>query len=93
MALDVAQRAMAKVEEILGHHFPSHVAEAVDAEIRRRFPVKLDRAHMLPPRRFGGRAARRFALTAGLRIAWHFRVTPTSSSSGAASPAARSPIT
>jgi trimethylamine--corrinoid protein Co-methyltransferase len=48
-ALDVTQRAMAKVEEILGHHFPSHVAEAVDAEIRRRFPVKLDRAHMLPP--------------------------------------------
>jgi trimethylamine--corrinoid protein Co-methyltransferase len=48
-ALDVCQRAMAKVEEILGHNFPSHVAEAVDAEIRRRFPVKLDRAHMLPP--------------------------------------------
>ena len=40
---------MAKVEEILGHHFPSHVAEAVDAEIRRRFPVRLERAHMLPP--------------------------------------------
>ena len=46
--LDVAQRALAKVEEILGHHFPSHVAEAVDAEIRRRFPVKLDRSHMQP---------------------------------------------
>jgi len=47
-ALDISQRAMAKVEEILGHHFPSHVAEAVDAEIRRRFPVKLDRSHMRP---------------------------------------------
>ena len=55
--LDVAQRAMAKVEEILGHNFPSHVAEAVDAEIRRRFPVKLDRAHMLPPA--GSAATRR----------------------------------
>ena len=33
---------MKKVEEILATHFPSHVAEAVDAEIRRRFPVQLD---------------------------------------------------
>jgi trimethylamine---corrinoid protein Co-methyltransferase len=47
-ALDVTQRAMAKVDEILGRHFPSHVAEAVDAEIRRRHPVKLERSHMLP---------------------------------------------
>jgi trimethylamine---corrinoid protein Co-methyltransferase len=56
-ALDVAQRATAKVEEILGHHFPSHIAEAVDAEIRRRYPVKLDRSHMQPPA--GSAATRR----------------------------------
>jgi hypothetical protein len=37
-----------RVEEILGQHFPSHIAEAVDAEIRRRFPVKLERSHMQP---------------------------------------------
>jgi trimethylamine--corrinoid protein Co-methyltransferase len=47
--LDVAQRAQAKVEEILAITTRRTVADAVDAEIRRRFPVKLDRAHMLPP--------------------------------------------
>ena len=46
-ALDVTARAMQKVEEILAGHFPTHVAEAVDAEIRRRFPVRLPRAAML----------------------------------------------
>ena len=42
------QRAAIKVQEILGQHFPSHVSEAVDAEIRRRFPVKLARSGMRP---------------------------------------------
>ena len=91
-ALDVAQRAMAKVEEILGHHFPSHVAEAVDAEIRRRFPGEARPGAHAAARRFGGRAASRFALNEG-RDRWHFRHTPTSSSSAAASQGARSPIT
>jgi hypothetical protein len=45
----VSVRAMKKVDEILATHFPSHVAEAVDAEIRRRFPVRLPRASMRPP--------------------------------------------
>jgi trimethylamine--corrinoid protein Co-methyltransferase len=47
-SLDVTARAMKKVEEILMSHFPSHIAESVDAEIRRRFPVRLDRAAMRP---------------------------------------------
>jgi trimethylamine--corrinoid protein Co-methyltransferase len=47
-ALDVATRAMHKVEEILGSHYPSHIANAVDAEIRSRFPVKLARTDMQP---------------------------------------------
>jgi trimethylamine--corrinoid protein Co-methyltransferase len=47
-ALDVATRAMHKVEEILSSHYPSHVTDAVDAEIRSRFPVKLARADMQP---------------------------------------------
>ena len=47
-ALDVATRAIQKVEDILAHHFPAHVAEAVDAEIRRRFPVRLPRDSMRP---------------------------------------------
>ncbi len=50
-ATSIAQRAHAKVEEILANHFPTHVLEAVDADIRSRFPVKLARAGMLP----GGR--------------------------------------
>ncbi len=45
---DVVYRAAHKVEEILGSHFPSHVSAAVDAEIRRRFPVRLARSGMLP---------------------------------------------
>ncbi len=47
-SLDVAARAEQKVHEILGSHFPAHVAEAVDAEIRRRWPVQLPREQMLP---------------------------------------------
>ena len=46
-ALDF-RRAMHKVEEILASHYPSHVTDAVDAEIRNRFPVKLPRVDMQP---------------------------------------------
>ena len=48
-ATDVTERATRKVKEILGSHFPSHVPEAIDDEIRRRFPVKLKRQGMRPP--------------------------------------------
>jgi trimethylamine--corrinoid protein Co-methyltransferase len=45
-ALDVATRAMQKVEEILAQHYPGHVPEAVDEIIRQRYPVRLAREHM-----------------------------------------------
>jgi glycine/D-amino acid oxidase-like deaminating enzyme len=48
-ALDIAARAAIKVKEILAHHYPHHVSDAVDAEIRRKFPVRLPRAAMQPP--------------------------------------------
>ena len=44
---DAATRAIAAVQEILSTHYPSHVSEAVDAEIRSRFPVRLAREHMV----------------------------------------------
>ncbi len=49
---DIAHRAHHKVEEILSSHFPAHVPEEVDAQIRSRFPVKLPRSAMRP----GGKA-------------------------------------
>jgi trimethylamine--corrinoid protein Co-methyltransferase len=47
-SLDVTARATKQVEHILSSHYPSHVSEAVDAQIRERFPVRLARAGMLP---------------------------------------------
>ncbi len=44
---DVLQRAATKVQEILTQHFPTHIPEAVDAAIRRQFPVRLARASMV----------------------------------------------
>jgi trimethylamine--corrinoid protein Co-methyltransferase len=46
-SLDVLQRAASKVKEILANHFPAHISEAVDAELRWRFPVRLPRQAML----------------------------------------------
>jgi trimethylamine--corrinoid protein Co-methyltransferase len=45
---DTLQRAASKVRELLEQHYPSHVSDAVDEEIRRRFPVKLAREGMRP---------------------------------------------
>jgi trimethylamine---corrinoid protein Co-methyltransferase len=45
-SLDVLQRAAAKVQDILRQHFPAHIPEAVDAAIRRQFPVRLARKAM-----------------------------------------------
>jgi trimethylamine--corrinoid protein Co-methyltransferase len=45
---DVIARAAKKVREILGSHYPAHVAEDVDAAIRARYPVRLPRAGMRP---------------------------------------------
>lgn len=41
--LDVTERAARKVREILGLHFPDHLSEQVDADIRAHFPVRLER--------------------------------------------------
>jgi trimethylamine--corrinoid protein Co-methyltransferase len=46
-SLDILQRAAAKVQDILAHHYPAHIPEAVDAAIRREFPVRLARADMV----------------------------------------------
>jgi len=42
----VVDRATKKVKDILATHYPSHIPEAVDAEIRSKFPVKLPREAM-----------------------------------------------
>jgi trimethylamine---corrinoid protein Co-methyltransferase len=47
-SLDITTRAAKKVREILAAHFPAHIPEAVDAEIRERFPVRLPREAMRP---------------------------------------------
>jgi trimethylamine--corrinoid protein Co-methyltransferase len=46
-ATDALQRAARRVQEILADNYPGHVPEAVDAAIRQKYPVKLDRAAML----------------------------------------------
>ena len=56
---DALERAAVRVREILATHYPDHVPEAVDTEIRRRHPVKLPRAAMQPTPAPG--AARGFA--------------------------------
>jgi trimethylamine--corrinoid protein Co-methyltransferase len=45
---DITERARRKVAEILANHFPAHVPEAIDAQIRSRFPVRLPREGMRP---------------------------------------------
>lgn len=40
---DVVQRARVRLEQILSAHHPAHVSKATDDEIRRRFPVRLNR--------------------------------------------------
>lgn len=43
---DALQRAARRVQEVLAEHYPGHVPETIDAAIRQRYPVKLDRAAM-----------------------------------------------
>jgi trimethylamine--corrinoid protein Co-methyltransferase len=45
-ATDITERAAKKVADILSTHYPEHVPEAVDAQLRERFPVKLPRSAM-----------------------------------------------
>ena len=45
-SLSVNDRAAKKVVELLASHYPSHIPEAIDAEIRAKFPIKLPRSAM-----------------------------------------------
>jgi trimethylamine--corrinoid protein Co-methyltransferase len=47
-SLDVLQRAAEKARDILARHYPTHIPDAVDAAIRRDFPVRLAREGMRP---------------------------------------------
>ena len=45
----VLDRAIAKVEEVLSSHWPSHIPDAIDDIIREELPIRLDRSEMRPP--------------------------------------------
>jgi trimethylamine--corrinoid protein Co-methyltransferase len=45
---DVLQRARLRVAEILREHYPSHVSEAMDAQLRKMSAIKLPRENMRP---------------------------------------------
>ena len=45
---DVVTKARAKVEQILGSHYPSHIGEEIDAAIRAQSDIKLPREFMRP---------------------------------------------
>ena len=44
----VTQRAKARTREILSAHYPEYIDPAIDAEIRRRLPIKLSPTDMRP---------------------------------------------
>jgi trimethylamine--corrinoid protein Co-methyltransferase len=45
---DIRDRARERVREILSTHYPTYIEPAVDAEIRRRFPIQLPASDMQP---------------------------------------------
>ena len=45
----VLDRAIAKVQEVLGSHFPTHIPDEIDDLIRAELPIRLDRSKMRPP--------------------------------------------
>ena len=45
-ATDIRARALERVREILGSHYPTYIEPAVDRAIRERFPIHLPRAVM-----------------------------------------------
>jgi len=47
-SLDIREQAAVRVNEILSTHYPAYIDPAVDAKIRERFPIQLDRALMSP---------------------------------------------
>jgi trimethylamine--corrinoid protein Co-methyltransferase len=46
--VDILDRAREKTRAILSSHYPRHIADALDAELRARFSVKLPRESMSP---------------------------------------------
>jgi trimethylamine--corrinoid protein Co-methyltransferase len=44
----IYESAHDRVREILGSHYPTYIDPAVDAQIRERFPIRLDVADMRP---------------------------------------------
>jgi trimethylamine--corrinoid protein Co-methyltransferase len=44
----VLDRAIAKVQDVLGAHFPQHIPDDVDDVIRAELPIRLDRSKMRP---------------------------------------------
>jgi trimethylamine--corrinoid protein Co-methyltransferase len=45
---DIVQRAQTVTRQILDRHYPDHIDRALDAQLRKRFPVKLPRSYMEP---------------------------------------------
>ena len=46
--VDILERARAKTRQILSTHYPRHISDALDSDLRRRFPVRLPREMMRP---------------------------------------------
>ncbi|HEX9769946.1 MAG TPA: trimethylamine methyltransferase family protein, partial [Kiloniellales bacterium] len=46
--VDILERARAKTRQILSTHYPRHISDALDSDLRRRFPVRLPRELMRP---------------------------------------------
>ena len=45
----IVEHAARKLNAILANHFPTHIADSVDAAIRERLPIRLPRSAMRPP--------------------------------------------
>ena len=43
---EMAERAREYTRTLLANHYPGHISEAIDEQIRREFPVKLPRERM-----------------------------------------------
>jgi trimethylamine--corrinoid protein Co-methyltransferase len=46
--VDILDRARTRTREILSTHYPRHIGDALDSDLRGRFPVKLPREQMSP---------------------------------------------
>lgn len=46
---DIVERARERVEKILSEHYPAHISDELDAQIREMLPIHLPREAMKPP--------------------------------------------